>query len=341
MRAPRITDVAKMAGVSTATVSRALNQPDSVAETTRQSVADAVAKTGYRINIAAQNLRRQRSGAVVVLVPNLGNPFFSEILSGVEATLAAKGLSVLIADTKHPSVPTGLVIEYLQSRRADGIVSLDGNLPDLVSAYPGSGHALPPIVYACEWNDAVDSPSIRVDNAKGAAMAVAHLASLGHIRLGHICGPENNILTRERRDGFVAALRSRHLDVRPDWFFAGDFSIASGRRAAGEWLRLRQRPTAVFCASDETAFGFISGLHDAAVRVPEDVSVVGFDDIEIARHYIPPLTTIRQPRAEIGAAAARKLIQMVEGEKTSENDKMEILPVRLVVRSSTAPCSQD
>ena len=154
-RLPRITDVARLAGVSTATVSRALNQPDTVAEATRQAVMDAAGKAGYRINLAARNLRRQRAGAVVVLVPNLGNPFFSEILSGIEATLAQTGLSVLVADTKHPGVPAELVFDYLYSGRADGIISLDGSLPGDFGSALRSGGGLPPVIYACEWNDQV------------------------------------------------------------------------------------------------------------------------------------------------------------------------------------------
>jgi LacI family repressor for deo operon, udp, cdd, tsx, nupC, and nupG len=339
VRAAKIIDVAKLAGVSTATVSRALNQPETVAESTRQSVIEAAAKTGYRINIAARNLRRQRAGAVVVLVPHLENPFFSEILSGIEAALAKTGLSVLIADTKHPGVPSSLVFDYLHSGRADGVISLDGSLADILADAPHVRDALPPIVYACEWIDNDASPSVRVDNAAGAALAISHLADLGHTRIGHIRGPTDNILTRERSDGATGELRARGLDVRADWFFDGDFTMAGGRRAARRWMALEDRPTAMFCASDETAIGFISTLHDAGLSVPGDVSVVGFDDIEIAGYFIPPLTTVRQPRTALGATAANLLIDLVEGDGTEKTDDQKVLPVELIVRSSTVGVS--
>ncbi|QKV20643.1 LacI family DNA-binding transcriptional regulator [Oricola thermophila] len=335
MRAPKIKDVARLAGVSTATVSRALNRPDTVAESTRKAVVEAAVRTGYRINLAARNLRRQRTGAVVVLVPNLGNPFFSEILSGIEVTLAAAGLSVLVADTKHSAVPAGLVFDYLHRGRADGIISLDGALPEIISAFPQAEGALPPIIYACEWNDTVPMPSIRADNIAGASMAVSHLVELGHTRIGHIRGPADNILTQVRSAETRDAIIGHGLAVRPDWFFDGDFSLASGRRVAEQWLALDDRPTGVFCSSDEMALGFISGLHESGVKVPEDVSVVGFDDIEIARHFIPTLTTIRQPRTELGVAAGRLLIRLVEGSSTVLSDYREMIPVELVVRGST------
>ncbi len=335
MRAAKIIDVAKLAGVSTATVSRALNKPEAVAESTRQAVMAAAAQTGYRINIAARNLRRQRAGAVVVLVPHLENPFFSEILSGVEATLARTGLSVLITDTKHPGVPSSLVFDYLHSGRVDGVISLDGSLPDILAKAPHARDALPPIVYACEWMDDDASPSVRVDNAAGAALAIGHLADLGHTRIGHIRGPADNILTRERSDGAIGELRARNLDIREDWFFDGDFTMAGGRKAARRWMALDDRPMAMFCASDETAIGFISTLHDAGLNVPADVSVVGFDDIDIAGYFIPPLTTVRQPRTLLGATAADLLLDLVEADGNALADDMVLLPVELIVRGST------
>ncbi|PHP66336.1 LacI family transcriptional regulator [Zhengella mangrovi] len=338
MASAKITDVARVAGVSTATVSRALNRPDTVAEDTRQAVMEAAARTGYRINFTAQNLRRGRTGAAMVLVPNLGNPFFSEILSGIEATLAKSGLSVLVADTRHPDVPASLLVDYLSSGRADGIISLDGSLPDTLVLPGDSGgtRALPPLIYACEWNETASLPGVRVDNRAGAAQAIAHLAGLGHVRIGHILGPRDNVLTGERMNGAIGELEARGLVVNPDWFLQADFSIAGGLRAAKTWLAMEHRPTAMFCASDELAFGFISGLHEAGIRVPQDVSVVGFDDIETARFYIPPLTTIRQPRSDLGAAAADLLLRLLEHPGTAPSSGIETLPVDLIVRASTA-----
>lgn len=333
---PKIKDVARVAGVSTATVSRALNKPETVAEKTRLAVLEATRKTGYRFNLAARNLRRQRTGSVVVLVPNLGNPFFSSILAGIESTFARRGLNVLVVDTQQPDVQPELVFDYLHNNRADGIISLDGALPDRLMKRSGPLGALPPVVFACEWDREDDFPSVRADNYEGARVAIRHLAALGHRKIGHVMGPPDNVLTTARRDGAMSALTELEYRIRPEWFFEGDFSLESGARAANAWLEMKERPSALFCASDEMAIGLCSELHRNGVHVPRDMSVIGFDDIELARRYIPPLTTIRQPRTDLGIAAAELLLTQMETEGTAASPTRRTLPVELVVRGSTA-----
>ncbi|MHB2267498.1 LacI family DNA-binding transcriptional regulator [Aliihoeflea sp. PC F10.4] len=338
-RFPKIRDVAIAAGVSTATVSRSLSAPDRVSETTRASVLKAIEETGYRINHAARNLRRRQAGGIVVLVPNLANPFFSQILSGITAAMATSGYNVLIADTRPASDADHRITDYLHNNRADGLIVLDADLPADVLSISETTTRHPPIVFACEWLDSDPRPTVTIDNVEGARLAIGHLADLGHTRIGHLMGPPDNILTITRRHGARAALTERALEIREDWFFTGDFSLASGAAAADRWLALEERPSAVFCASDAMACGFIGALHQRGVSVPHDVSVVGFDDIEIAAHFVPSLTTIAQPRALIGETAARTLLSLIE---TSQNGDAtpaisQTLPVRLVVRESAAP----
>jgi len=333
---PRIKDVAAAAGVSTATVSRALSKPDTVSESARQAVLEAASRTGYRINLAARNLRRQRAGAVVVLVPNLGNPFFSEILAGIQKTLALEGLNVLVVDTKQPEVSPDFVFAYFHHSRADGIISLDGSLPRrLIDPAQGPG-GLPPIVFACEWEARGGFPSVRADNFDGARLAVRHLFGLGHRRIGHLEGPGDNVLTIARREGALRKMAELGLEVRESWFLAGTFSCESGARAARAWLAMNDRPTALFCSCDEIAFGFISELNASGVSVPEEVSVVGFDDIDLSRRFIPPLTTVRQPRRMLGVLAAEFMIGRMSGEASGDDAPCQVLPVELVVRASTA-----
>jgi LacI family transcriptional regulator, repressor for deo operon, udp, cdd, tsx, nupC, and nupG len=324
-----------MANVSTATVSRALSSPDRVAEGTRRAVIAAVERTGYRVNQTARNLRRKQAGAILVLVPNIGNPFFSQILAGIEATASRAELNVLIADTKQPRAHEGPLSEYMHNNRADGILVLDGSLPDRFFATGNGSH--PPIVYACEWSEGTQLPSIRFDNEAGGALAVAHLADLGHTRIGHILGPLNNVLTHERLRGVERALRERNLTICPEWFFKGDFSLAAGARAAHEWLALSERPTAITASNDEMACGFMSELHRHGIAVPRDVSVVGFDDIDIAERFIPALTTIRQPRIEIGETAANTLIGLIrnQGQVPVGTTFKKVLEATLIARSST------
>jgi LacI family transcriptional regulator, repressor for deo operon, udp, cdd, tsx, nupC, and nupG len=325
---PRIRDVAELAGVSTATVSRALSKPELVSKETLEAVLLAVRDSGYVVNHAARNLRQQRTGGIVALVPNLANPFFSRILAGIASVLGPAGLSLLVADSQAPGGDARL-IRSLNRSRADGLIVFDGAVPpeELRAA------ALPPVLLACEWIDGAGLPSIRVDNRAGAALAVAHLGGLGHTAIGHLCGPGGNVLTEARAEGMRAALAERGLPVREEWFMPGDFSLGSGRAAAERWLALAERPTALFCSNDEMACGFIAEVQRRGLRVPRDVSVVGFDDIELVAHVTPALTSIAQPRTEIGEKAARMMLALIAGE-ADEADV--VLPVELVRRDSTA-----
>ena len=330
-----IQDVAREAGVSTATVSRVMSNPGIVAATTRAAVEEAIARTGYAVHHSARNLRRQRTGSIVALVPNLANPFFSQILSGISATLSPRGYHLLIADTQDGPQAGGQLLHYLGHGVADGLILFDGTV-ERAHLEPGSGdRPLPPMVIACEWMEGLALPNVRVDNVEGARLAVDHLVGLGHRRIGHLTGPAGNVLTEARIAGTRAALGEAGLAVRSEWFFAGDFSLDSGAFAAGEWLAMAERPTALFCASDEMAAGFIGAVQAAGVEVPRDVSVVGFDNIEIAAHLTPALSTVRQQRTSIGVEAARMVLGCIEGAVTGAPEL--VLPVELIARRSSAP----
>ncbi|WP_146585575.1 LacI family DNA-binding transcriptional regulator [Puniceibacterium confluentis] len=325
-----IQDVARVAGVSTATVSRTLSKPSVVAESTREAVLSAVAETGYRINSTASNLRRQRTGSVIALIPNLANPFFSQILAGMSSVLAPAQLGLLVADTQTGTDPEARLADFLQSGQADGLVLFDGTMSPGALDLPGR----PPVLMACEWMGG-DLPSIRVDNARGAEMAVAHLADVGHRAIGHVTGPPGNVLTETRLSGFQRGLTRHGLQARADWVFGGDFSMDSGAAAARRWLALDDRPTALFCASDEMAIGFMGAVQHAGIRVPEDLSIVGFDNIDVVAHLTPALTTIRQPRTVIGVRAAELLVDMIDA--GSLTGPSEVVEVEFIPRKSVAP----
>lgn len=326
---PRIRDVARVAGVSTATVSRALSKPDVVSAATLEAVQMAVRETGYTINQAARNLRQQRTMGIVALVPNLANPFFSRILAGVSAVLAPAGYNLLVVDTRGPGVSRHIV-RALDRGRADGLIVFDGLLPAADLKADGT---MPPIVMACEWVEGLAIPRVGIDNVAGARLAIAHLIKLGHRKIGHLQGPDGNVLASSRADGARAELAANQLDIRPDWFFPGDFSLGSGQNAAQIWAAMPDQPTAMFCASDEMACGFIGEVQRRGFRVPQDVSVIGFDDIELVAHITPALTTICQPRRAIGEAAAKVLIDLIAGDTAQPGDTM--LPVELIERKST------
>jgi len=329
---PTVQDVARAASVSTATVSRALSSPDRVSEETRRRVARAVEKTGYVLNHAARNLRRRDTGAIVALVPDIGNSHFSNILQGIETVCAEENLKVLIADTRKPSMSRSNLSDFFSRNNCDGIVIMDGHFS--IAEIRASNPSLPPIVTAGEWSDAPDVPIAVVNNLHGAELAVSHLLDLGHRNIGHVTGLLTHKPGRDRWDGFSATLGGAGLDPEAAWIFEGDYTLEAGRKAAVAWLDLPDRPTAVFCASDRTAFGFISALDEAGVRVPRDVSVVGFDDIDIAGHFVPPLTTVHQPRRKVGEEAARLLLNLLQGGEP-ETASVQMEPW-LVVRKSTA-----
>ncbi|MCJ8145241.1 LacI family DNA-binding transcriptional regulator [Ancylobacter sp. A5.8] len=323
---PKIIDVARLAGVSTATVSRVLSNPQIVNAETRRLVEQAICETGYRPNQAARNLRHQRTGGVVALVPDLSNPFFSQILAGMAAVLAPAGYNLLIADTRTEG--RGSLLRYAEPSRADGLIVLDGSLPadELTRRTP--------VVLACEWIPGFAAPRVKIDNRQAAILAVEHLIGLGHRRIAHVEGPAGNVLTEARLAGTRDALAAHGLPAPR--VFAGDFSLDSGRHAATEWLALpiTERPTAVFLASDAMACGFIGEVQHRGLKVPRDVSVMGFDDIELVSHMAPALSTIRQPREAIGRQAAHRLIARIAGDAQPDDT---VLPVELVLRASTAP----
>lgn len=329
-----ITEVARAANVSTATVSRALSKPDLLSKETRDTVFKAIQATGYQVNQAARNLRMRRAGAILVLVPDLGKPFYSEILAGISEGFAETDFSVLISDTETRPMQDGELAGSFLNGRVDGVLTLDGNLSaDMLASCQHAGVSQR-IVFVCEWVEGEPFHSIRSDNSGGARMAIRHLNDLGHNRIAHVTGPEGNVLTNERRRGVQAERERLDIPARPEWIIRGDFSLESGRTAAEQILAMKERPTAVFCAADMVAFGLISRLHESGVNVPRDISVMGFDDIEMSGSFVPGLTTIRQDRRKIGRLAADRLIQRLENPEI-ENGVDEV-KVDLIVRESTA-----
>lgn len=337
LKTSTLQDVARVARVSTATVSRTLSNPNVVSESTRTRVSEAVKVTGYRINRAARSLRTQRAHSVLVLLPDLANPFFSRILEGISRHLSQKGYSMLIASTRQVHDSGERLIDYLDDARADGMIILDGGLEaDVIDVLENASQAQR-ILFACEWVEGAQFPSVRCENHEGTRIAVRHLHGLGHRKIAHVTGPFGNVLMHARKDAFVAEIASLGLVQNPEWIIAGDFTLAAGCSAAQLWIAMLDRPTAVFCASDQLAIGFISELSRHGFKVPTDVSVMGFDDIDLAEQFIPSLTSIKQDRLLIGETAAQMLMERIERPDAVCDERSAVLPVSLVARDSTAP----
>ncbi|MCJ8141291.1 LacI family DNA-binding transcriptional regulator [Falsirhodobacter halotolerans] len=326
---PRVRDVAELANVSTATVSRTLSRPDLVSEATRDLVLRAVEQTGYTINMAARNLRRQRTGCILALVPNLANPFFAAILAGINSELRGRGLSLLVADTTADPDAPDMLVEFAHRSRTDGLIVLDGSIPASVLTRA----ACPPVVLACEWIEGLTIPRVIADNQAGSAMAARHLVDLGHRRILHLTGPSGNPLTVARHAAAMAALADAGVAPDPALRIEGDFTLASGQAAATAILAMPTRPTAVLCHNDEMACGLMGALQEGGLRVPDDISIIGFDDIAMSAHVSPALTSIRQQRDNLGAVAARTLLALLDGDEVAPET---VLPVDLVLRGSTA-----
>lgn len=336
MKRPTIDDVARLAGVSTATVSRALHSPEVVSEMARTAVLEAVRQTGYTQNAAAQILRQRRARAVLVLVPNIGNTFFSEILAGIERVASAAGLTILIGDTANDVDREEDFLRYLRNGRADGVLLLNGRLsPSVLASLRQGGGPPPAMVTISEALDDQVVPHVGIDNVSAAEMAVRHLLGLGHRRIAHLCGPAGNILTRQRLSGYRKAMAAAGIGESGHVVLEGDFTAEAGARAALQLLAMPEPPSAIFCSNDEMAMGLIAALHASKVEVPRDLSVVGFDDIIFAKTYIPPLTTIHQPRLGMGECAMSILLSMLDATSPPEAAQT-LLDAELIVRASTA-----
>lgn len=333
-------EVAERAGVSTATVSRALSRPERVLPAVRKRIEEVVRDVGYTVNAAARSLRCNDTGVVLVVVPDIGNPFFSKLLKGIEQEAGKMGYSVLIGDTEHRTARVEVYARQLSARRADGLILLNGRSPSFAGfrMTRASGVRLEalhyPIVVVSERIPGRRFPTVGIDNVAAAKEAVLHLADLGHRRIAHIGGPKGNILTRERWRGYRAALVERGLPADPQWVVFGDFSIGSGRCSARLLLQKRVQPTAIFCANDEMAMGAIAELKASGLTVPRDMSVVGFDDIEFAEIFDPPITTVRQPRYAMGQIAMSLIGRALRGETAAAQEV--ILGSEFILRSTTA-----
>lgn len=328
-----IHDVAKAAGVSIATVSRVARQPGMVAKETRLKVQAAIDALGYAANPAAASLRTLRTGKIIVTVPNIANPFFSKVFQGIEQVAMRNAHAVLLGNTADDPEIEDRYADMLRRKEADGMIFLESRLPEPARRMVEKLGASAPIVGACEFDPAMGISGVRIDNQTAAADAMRSLYDLGHRNVAVLTGPEENPLSKARLAGVRHAADSRGA---ADGLIIeiGDFSSASGLELASKILAERQ-PTAFFCFSDELAFGAMAALRNAGLDCPSQVSVIGFDDVDMAAYVHPPLTTIGQPMQAIGAKAAQLLFDILDGKQKSPQSVT--LPHSLVSRESVAP----
>lgn len=324
-----IVDVAKRANVSTATVSRVLTKPEAVKQETTEKVLKAIKEMNYQPNALARHLRRLETKTILVVVPDITNPFFSKVLRGIESIAAANGYQVLLGDTENNVEHEKRYLNILQQKKADGMVLLTARIDsDLVEKVARSF----PVVLACEYIEGLRIPTVSIDNISAARKATEYLIELGHERIGCITGPLNVVLNTCRLKGFYQAMARKNLRVDPVLVQEGDFSFESGFNLMMKFFALDQLPTAIFVANDEMAMGVVKAGKVKGLRVPEDFSIIGFDDLEFSSIIEPALTTIAQPAFEIGKNAMELLIRLMNKEDV-RRDQI-ILADHLIVRES-------
>ncbi|WP_331376450.1 LacI family DNA-binding transcriptional regulator [Sinorhizobium chiapasense] len=327
---PKIKDIAERAGVSVATVSRALSDSALVTAETRQRIHDLARELNYRPNVSARNLRTRRTMSVLLVVRDVGNPFYLDILKGVEATAREAGYSVLMGNTENDPARETEYFNMLRYGHADGMVLMTGKLP------PSGGRNQLPVVVALEMIEGSGLPHVQVDNIAAARGAVEHLIGLGHRRIAHISGPVPEPMSLHRREGYREAMRNAGLDIPEAYEMRGDFLLESGQECCRSLFTLPEPPTALFVGNDEMAYGAVHELRRMGHDVPGDVSVVGFDDLYLSKAFYPPLTTVSQPRTEIGRTAMAMLLKILSGAEINREEPI-VLPTVLNIRGSTAP----
>lgn len=326
-------DVAQLAGVSTATVSRALMNPEKVSSSTRKRVEDAVLEAGYSPNSLARNLRRNESKTIVAIVPDICDPYFTEIIRGIEDAAMEHGYLVLLGDSGQQKKRESSLVNLVFTKQADGMLLLGTDLPFDVSKPEQKN--LPPMVMACEFAPELELPTVHIDNLTSAFQAVNYLTQLGHKRIAQISGPAEATLCKFRHQGYQQALRRAGIEMNPNYCTYGDFTFEAGAKALRQLLALSEPPTAIFSHNDSMAIGVIKEAKKLGLSVPQDISVVGFDDIQFALYCDPPLTTISQPRYEIGRQAMLMMLDLLRGQEVGAGSRL--LETKLVIRESAAP----
>ena len=328
-----IKDVARRAGVSVATVSRVLNKSGPVSPEAASRIHEAADALHYVPHGGARSLITSKTSTIGVLLPDLYGGFFSEMIRGIDQTAQQHGYHLLLSGSHNRRAEMEAAMRAMRGR-TDGLIAMSPHF-DAATLVQNLPPSLPVILLSCEAGGA-QYQVIAIDNAGGAEAMVKHLLALGHRRIAMVKGEEGHFDTDERLQGYRTALQAAGIAPDPAYEVQGDFSEASGSRAVKELLALPVPPTAIFCANDSMAIGGLHAVHDAGLRVPADITVVGFDDIPLANYLSPPLSSVHVPIFEMGERAATRLIAALKGEPVSER-RHERLPTQLVVRSSCAP----
>jgi len=329
-----INDVAKEANVSASTVSRVLNNTGTISQPTTNTVIRAVKKLGYEPNVLARNFRKKRTRTILILTPNMTNPFYSNIISGICDLSRDMNYSSFVCNTTDETQQIKKTLDMLYKHKADGAILLASEkgqhwLSEYAEEFP--------IIQCCEYDPDLDISRVSIDNYHAAVDTVRYLIALGHKKIGMISSVNKYLSTENRLKGYKDALREAGLESTDRYVaFAGkDYNYQSGCRAAEKLLTQSDRPTALFCISDVLAIGAVNTAKIMGMCIPEDISIVGFDDVEQTSMFTPKITTVAQPCYSLGQKATELLCRKLE---QNESIPLEtILPYRMIIRDSTGP----
>ena len=328
-----IVDVAAKAGVSFGTVSRVVNNNVHVKDETRQRVLEAMQDLGYVANRQARSLAGGKSNSIGVLVPDLGTSYIGEIIRGIDAELGLSSLDLILYTTHRTASKEANYVANLAKGMVDGLLLV---LPRSPADYIGTltSHKFP-FVLIDHQGTGQECPAVGATNWQGAFNATEYLIKLGHKRIGFITGWMDLGCAEDRLDGYRSALRTHHLSDSPELIYEGTFFQPDGFAGATAFLRLPNPPTAIFASNDVMAMGAMDAVRSHGLRVPEDISIIGFDDIPQAALVHPALTTVRQPLEQMGRVATQMLLDLLKNPE-ERSYRLE-LPTELVIRDSTAP----
>lgn len=325
-----IAEVAKEAGVSVATVSRVVNQNGRVSVDTQQKVDAAIVKFDYHPNVWGRSLRRRESRMILILVPNITNPYYSGIVRGIEDTARRNHYNTMLCITDEDKRRAEEYFDLLRSGRADGAILMDTTkddkeIPQLAKSFP--------IVQCCEYCNDEKVGHVSIDNFKAAYEVVRFLCSIGHKRIGFVGSTNQFVSTWQRWLGYEKALTENGLlvDRRFISYADDDYNFLSGMRAVKELLSQSDRPTAIFCISDVIALGAVRVAGELKFRVPEDLTIVGFDDVEYATMFKPMLTTVSQPCYTLGKTSCEMLLEQMDGAPA----RCSFLEHKIILRDSS------
>ncbi len=324
-------DVARLAGVSTSTVSHVINNNRFVSDAVREKVTTAISQLNYAPSALARSLKLNQTRTIGMLLTASSNPFYSEVVRGVERSCYERGYSLVLCNTDGDENRMNRSLETLLQKRVDGLLIMctESHIPsvEILTRYP----SIPSVMM--DWSPFDGGSDIIQDNSLlGGEMATRHLISRGYTRIACIAGPQDKTPARLRLEGFHQAMKQAGLPVLPGYIVAGDLEFEGGYNAMNQLLALNPLPEAVFTSNDAMAVGVYHALYQAGLSVPQDIAVIGYDDIELARYMTPPLTTIHQPKDELGELAIDTLLHRLA--EPGGSQQLLVLTPELVERGS-------